>query len=311
MFKKEFYYLSFLLFVIVVLSCLGRLIEPFDILSHFRLHYIASSVFFIIISRLYKDKKMFRYGIGSFGINIVMIIWALSLVISTGETTKLKHHFYSGNVLSMNKNYKAVDNLSSSKFDHILLMETNHDWIRNLKALKQSHPYHTLHPRTDNFGISFFSKHPIKQEAREFQSKINPDMTFPYIWAEAKDFIFIGVHTIPPLRGWASVRNEQMQEIAGLIQSRPEKKFIVMGDFNDTLWSTNFQKFIKVSQLKPASLSLLPTWPAPLIFLGIKIDHALVKGFSNVRFYIEDSIGSDHLPISLEIYDDLTSASAL
>ena len=104
-----------------------------------------------------------------------------------------------------------------------------------------------------------------------------------------------------PLSQYATARNEQMEMLADRINAHPTRKFIVMGDFNDTIWSFSFQRFLKKSGLTPTGTGLLPTWPSFFLPVGIQIDHALVKGFDHTYFKIGGQNGSDHLPIMLSM----------
>ena len=78
---------------------------------------------------------------------------------------------------------------------------------------------------------------------------------------------------------------------------------MVVGDFNNSSFSTYFQKLTE-TDLKDSRLGfgLLPTWPANISFLQTTLDHILVS--ENIQVLdrtVGENIGSDHLPISVEI----------
>jgi endonuclease/exonuclease/phosphatase (EEP) superfamily protein YafD len=78
-----------------------------------------------------------------------------------------------------------------------------------------------------------------------------------------------------------------------------------MGDFNTTPWSVLMRQVLRESGLvnSQSGFGLQPTWPATLPnFLQIAIDHCLHSpSLITKHRTIGPNIGSDHLPIGLEL----------
>ncbi len=83
-------------------------------------------------------------------------------------------------------------------------------------------------------------------------------------------------------------------------QQQAGVQVLVIGDFNATPWSKNYQDFAKAAQLD-GLLKHRGTWPAYLpAFLRIPIDHALASPRLHISEKITgDSIGGDHLPVHI------------
>jgi endonuclease/exonuclease/phosphatase (EEP) superfamily protein YafD len=81
---------------------------------------------------------------------------------------------------------------------------------------------------------------------------------------------------------------------------------ICIGDLNTTMWSRYFRDFVEQSGLASVreGFGVLPTWPT---FMGpnwmmLPIDHCLVSAdIRVVTASVGDRIGSDHLPLIVEL----------
>lgn len=292
--------LSSVYLLTVIISFGGFFSLELDLLSHFRMHYFVGGLILLLLSCLLFHAKSLGMNLLGSILNLSMMALAIIPVQHNRETPMAQHQIYSANVLFGNENHALLEPLKQAPYDHILLLETGKKWQKEAQILKEDYPYVIEQPRNHGGGLLFFSKHKFKQEKQVFKSQKTP-VELPYIWAEFDDYIFIGLHAITPLSQFASARNEQMDMLATRINAHPNHKFIVMGDFNDTIWSFSFQRFLKKAGLTPTGTGLLPTWPASFLPAGIQIDHALVKGFNHTYFKIGSENGSDHLPIMLSV----------
>jgi endonuclease/exonuclease/phosphatase (EEP) superfamily protein YafD len=71
---------------------------------------------------------------------------------------------------------------------------------------------------------------------------------------------------------------------------------IVVGDLNATPLTPTFNDFLKIADM-PASRFYIPTFPSKLKWLGIPIDHILVRNIREKIIKALPSIGSDHRPL--------------
>jgi len=154
----------------------------------------------------------------------------------------------------------------------------------------------------------FYSRESFDGGIEVFQAPDISDFDMPYLWAEfSGDFplVLIGVHPPPPVDAEiTALRDAFLLDIAKKIKAAPDKRYILAGDFNDTLWSYNFRRFLKQTGMKNTVHSIHETWPAMFTgvkIFGLQIDHALVKGFDAATTTIGADIGSDHLPLVVHL----------
>ena len=78
---------------------------------------------------------------------------------------------------------------------------------------------------------------------------------------------------------------------------------VLAGDLNVTMWSPHYIDFIRTSGLTNArdGYGIGGTWPS-IPLLGLPIDHILTtKGSWIGDFRVHSGVGSDHLPVSVEL----------
>jgi len=115
----------------------------------------------------------------------------------------------------------------------------------------------------------------------------------------------IGVHLFVPYNHatWLA-QKRQAQRLASLARD-VTGSCVVTGDFNTTPWTARFQDILTDSGLRDSARGhcLQPTWPAFLPpFMRIPLDHALHSPDVHVvARRLGPSIGSDHLPVILDI----------
>jgi endonuclease/exonuclease/phosphatase (EEP) superfamily protein YafD len=89
-----------------------------------------------------------------------------------------------------------------------------------------------------------------------------------------------------------------------IIQSG-QNSLIVIGDFNSTPWHSDFRQLIKNSGLVNAQngFGIQTSWHGNFPFwLRIPIDHCLhSKSLRTIRYTVGSNIGSDHLPLLVEL----------
>lgn len=277
----------------------------FDLCTHFRLQYgIAMIICFLYF-------LFIRYKIG-------IAITAIALVINIGaiapyylpqqeilhNTTPLK--LLMANVNSSNTQYSLfLDLVRQANPDIIVIQEISEGWKKALTNLNSNWPQHKVIPRPDNFGIALYSKIPLEQlNVVPLGRSEVPAIEASFKLNNKKIQIF-AVHTLPPMSArYFDLRNGQMQEISQWIQQQQEP-CVLIGDLNCSMWSPYFEKLLQDSQLKNVrqGFGILPSWPAKTAMIRIPIDHCLVDHTFQVnKTYLGPFIGSDHLPLIVELF---------
>lgn len=159
--------------------------------------------------------------------------------------------------------------------------------------------------------MSLYSKYPFRSSAVEFWT----DHYVPVIRAQVEikgEIITIYcVHTLPPVSNdYLSARNKMLEKINKILNSaRKKENVIIAGDFNTTIFSPAYKKYIETRLLSHIIFDAIKytskiesTWNAfhPPIF-RITLEHILtVPPLCPRKTEIGNNIGSDHLPVFAE-----------
>ncbi len=290
----------------LVMGALGEYFWLFDLFSHFRLQYIAlltgAGMILLMIGR-------WRYG----GLSLLVVMalvmpilfkyyWQPSTVQTIPHTNSVS--LLSFNVLTSNHNKQAVvDYISDSKPDFAFAMETDSQWVAALKALEKQYPYSVYQPASNNFGLSFLSKHKIVDYRIE-RLEAGLATLIVYVEIHGTFLRIIGTHPVPPVGKLNSKqRDSQLSKVADLINEEPSIPTIIAGDLNTSIWSHAFKKLKARAKLNEPThgLGIQTTWKSNSILFAIPIDHVL--GNHLIRFLgkkVDATLGSDHNPLRVE-----------
>ncbi|SHI98108.1 Uncharacterized conserved protein YafD, endonuclease/exonuclease/phosphatase (EEP) superfamily [Mesonia phycicola] len=309
--KKKSCFAKLILLVSIVILALSLIPNIFanywftDILANFKFQYIIIAILLLVLVLVFIQKKIWSLTllIPSIIFNAYYILpyYLPSPQVSIVKPEQLK--VTSINLLSSNSEINLVEKYIKSENPEVLiLLEFTPQWQLNLQSTLAEYPYKKLVPRTDNFGIALISKKPITAEVQDLISTGKPSI-IAEVQVNQKKIDIIATHPFPPLGKLAfEARNKQMNY---LIKNRSafSDRLLILGDFNNSSFSNHFQQLIK-EDLKDSRLGfgLLPTWPANFSILQTTLDHCLVsKNITVINRSIGNNIGSDHLPISIEI----------
>lgn len=113
-----------------------------------------------------------------------------------------------------------------------------------------------------------------------------------------------GVHPRPPKPRQDTAERDAELVLVGREVRQQGKPTIVAGDLNDVAWSDTTALFQEVSGLLDPRVGrqLMPTFPAHLPLLRWPLDYVFVSpGFTLLRMERLGDVGSDHLPILVEL----------
>ncbi|MCB8932543.1 MAG: endonuclease/exonuclease/phosphatase family protein [Fimbriimonadaceae bacterium] len=290
--------------VATLLGYAGKWMWALDLLSAFRMHYLAI-LFGALVAVL--GTRRFRwaalYGLGCL-LNLVAVMPYYWPVKPTGNEKAETLRIVSLNVNTENDRYDLVEGFLRDRHpDFVLLMEIDVAWVRALEGLKGDYPYQLVEPRGDNFGIALLSRHPFLKGEVAFVGESGVPSVIAYSSVNGHAVTLVGTHPLPPLHAdTARLRNEQLAAIASRLRGETGPTLLV-GDLNMTPWSSAFDELAKSTGLRDSSLGrgVHPTWPAMRIWLGIPIDFCLVsKGVEIRDANVGSAVGSDHLPLVVD-----------
>lgn len=199
-----------------------------------------------------------------------------------------------------------LKNILLKQADIIMLVETDQNWLENLKEIEKNYPYRHYLPLNNTYGILIYSK--LEFYNAKFKYLVNDEIpsfhaTFKF---EGHQIKFYGLHPEPPFPSQSKDTVERDAEILMVGKKNGEEGgiTIVAGDLNDVSWSYTTKLFQKVSGMLDPRLGrgFFSTFHARKVWARWPLDHVFCsKDFNLVKMERLGYIGSDHFPIYLEL----------
>jgi len=288
-----------------------------ELLTHFRLQY-SLGLIVIVAGLIVLKKPLPAVLLGVFLLmNSVLIIpfylptnWratATNYALDTRQKIQYR-------VLFANINYgnhdldKLSDRVELENPDLLVTVETDQDKFALLTKQLAQYPHNFQISRGQRLGTAIWSKQPFVSDPEVVwdDSQTYPTVRFKLPASDSlQPLVVYAVHPPPPITPSAA---EARNQIFGLLANKIGQEvgpILVVGDFNATSWSPHFNQLIQDSRLSDTRVAkgLQPSWPTFLpSFLRIPIDHVLINELVQViNRQTLPSIGSDHLPVLVEI----------
>jgi len=205
-----------------------------------------------------------------------------------------------------NTTYEEVSELIKTQQPDILfLMETDQKWFAALQSVLEGFTTITKELKDNCYGCVFATRLTVIDVNIHY---VAGDDT-PSVHATLEDkagkiFIFRGIHPRPSFpRQTLKKRDAELRQTAKFAREKhvPE---IIMGDFNDVIWSRNSVKFKKIGQyLDPqVGRGCIKSFHAKFRFLRFPLDQLYVtKGVDLIVLERGPFIGSDHFPMIVKM----------
>lgn len=192
--------------------------------------------------------------------------------------------------------------------DIVGLLEVDERWLRGVAPVVAQFAGRLEQPRGDNFGVALYTRAPLVGSIEELGSSL-PSVVGS-VTLRGASFSVVLIHPVPPVSaGNLAEQREALDTVASRARAMPEP-VIVMGDFNATPWSGLYRRFLSDSGLcdSRAGFGIQASFPTASTVLRIPIDHLLAScsiGIADRR--VERDVGSDHLPIVVDLVIPRTS----
>jgi endonuclease/exonuclease/phosphatase (EEP) superfamily protein YafD len=209
----------------------------------------------------------------------------------------------------------AIDYLERLNADLVSVLEVTPSTLAQLQAGLKHYQLVAAEPRSNSHGSAWFiatnpsqtirligsqiihlpaaSARPILETTVQIHRRKIVLLCFHAIRPQSQDRLAYQVEEFAALSRWSQAKIAQQQAL------------IVVGDFNDTPWSTRFRQLLAESglQLAKPSWGVHPTWPTGLPeFLRIPIDHGLLSpNLAAHKYQVGQAINSDHAPIVMDL----------
>lgn len=294
--------LAFLFGTAAVLSIAafgGRWIWQLDLLTHFRLHYVA--VLGIGAAALLFTNHRWATVLVA-GALVVNVVAVAPLFIPAGGDSP---HGASLRVLSFNVKGFATDPepvlefLRATDAEVVFLHEANIEWEEHLDDAGL--PFQLAFPRREGsiFGTAVLYRSAVDARGLVLgpDQRVAIEVTLDHDGTRVK---LLGIHAYAPVsKFYSDTRDRQFSDVEAWAQNAGMPA-IVVGDFNATQWSHAFPDDGLLNTARGEGFQ--PTWPASLEPLGIPIDNAVVtKEWVTVRRWLGPDLGSDHYPLFLDL----------
>lgn len=277
-----------------------------DLAPHFRVHYLVLGASVLLLAALVRNRHAIVLAAIVVAWNASQV-WALSgsfrsidpLTAAPGAS---EFRVVAANVFFANKDYPRMrDWVRAEQADLAVFVEVTPDWQAQLAQLDEySESYYDT--RQGTRGTLILSKWPMAP-ARALDSRTDRAATTRMtVQLPGAALQLIGVHASWPVtaRRWQD-RNREFAALAKAT-ARSDAAWILIGDFNSTLFSPHLAAMLERGRLHSAAgRGWRPTWPSWLGVAGIPIDHAFVSERVFVQqLRVGPRLGSDHRPIVLD-----------
>lgn len=281
---------------------LGSLFWLLDLLAHFRVQYLLGALITATVLWFLGSRRFAAMAMTAAGINLALILpfYYASETPAPGEKP------WTAMLLNVNTHSgspaRVAALLEERDPDFLVLEEVDSRWIEALSEATARYPFRVVSPRSDNFGIAFFSKFPLSEEEIVDLGEAEVPSILATVVSDRGTFQVCATHPLPPIGSdYAGMRDEQLALLPEVLS--PTLPVLLVGDLNTTPWGHAFRRLRKTSGLldSASGRGIQPSWPTGNPLLRIPIDHALHS--AEIRIHDRRTgpkAGSDHFPLLLE-----------
>ena len=285
-------------------GCLGRRGWIGELCAHFRLQYAAG----LVVLGIASAALGWWPGACLAGAAALLNLWRVPSLYAirrspsaSGPTVRVLF----ANVLHSNhRPARLLDLLKAHAPDIVILAEFSPTWLPALSSLSPAYPVSTFHTYRTSYTIGLMSRVPVDDLRIVHPGPQGLPTLVGCAHVGARRLTIIGTHPLSPTTPRrARLRDEQLRTLARLAAAEPGPVLLI-GDLNTTSWSPIFGDVLRAGGLRDSreGFGLQTTWPAPLRWCGLSIDHGLVSpGVTVRRREVGPWIGSDHFPILLDL----------
>lgn len=288
-------------------SLFGRSHWLLELLTHFRMHFVIGGIVLLFIALARRGYGFALLAAAVAAANLSPMIPYILPGPVEAEASQFEVRIMSANVHFRNSGYAALRAaIERENPDIVGLQEVNGTWVEELSAIRPEYPFTVLRPEGGAYGLALFSRVPLREmeSSPYIENGVQTAITVELELQNVPVTMMV-VHLMAPgTAAKADLRNTQLGKIAEMIAADRNDEQILVGDLNVTPWSPYYLTLESEAGLVNAARGhgYRPTWPAGLGFLKIPIDHCLLsKGLRVRRFHRGAEIGSDHVPIVVDI----------
>jgi endonuclease/exonuclease/phosphatase (EEP) superfamily protein YafD len=288
---------------------------PFELFHHFVLHYLLLTVPLMVLCLFLRAKKeaaLFSALFILFGISLWGAYGAPR--VSQDRTPKPSNNhqeltLISHNIKDSNKHHQKLGLWLQSQPADVVLLQEVPSRIAAWYKEERFYPYQLEvydpalnHPNfPDDKAIVILSKYIISEELEFKPSKDSRPVPLVRIDVPDAQGPWIAViDALEPKTAQQLGRRDQLLLKSAKKIGEQNGLVVVAGDFNATPLTPIFREFLKTADLS-APKFYSPTFPSKFKWLGIPIDHILVRNIEVKSIEALPAIGSDHRPLKAQL----------
>jgi endonuclease/exonuclease/phosphatase (EEP) superfamily protein YafD len=227
----------------------------------------------------------------------------MKAVAGAQQQNQLK--IFTANVYQYNDQHnKVLQQIKDENPDIIMLLETDSVWAKAMAGLKKDYPNTLLEPRSNTYGMLFYSRLDITEGAIKYLVEEDvPSLEATIRLPSGKLVKAFGLHPKPPVPTedtHSTAKDKEIMKIA--FKAKNEKlPVIVMGDLNDVAWSYVTELFRKTSGLLDPrrGRGFYSTFSAKHWYMRFPLDYVFCSShFGLVELKRLNHNGSDHFAMS-------------
>jgi endonuclease/exonuclease/phosphatase (EEP) superfamily protein YafD len=282
----------------------ARIWWRFELLSHFRLQFVALALIALVLAMRHWRRVPFWLAAAVVALNARPLLPYLPGLTTAHEAAGPELDVLTANLYWGNRNVDDILTLLQTPRppDLVSLVELTPQVDAALQALESEYPYRFTLPARGAFGIGILSRYPLVDPTiRPLLGRPAIDSLVELPWGRVR---FIAVHLMPPMeRDAAERRNRQLEALVAIVAEHREP-VILCGDFNLSSYSPFFTRFADASALRDTRWrrGFDYSWPSFMPLLGIPIDHCLIRGPLETKAVDRlEPNGSDHYPVRVRL----------
>lgn len=277
-----------------------------DLLDHLQSYYLLwFAITPLLAMKYFKDKKLALLSGFFLAVSLPVTFFPLKNIatFSYGKSEGSSVRIVSMNIFYGNNSYHDIESMLLEESPDILaIAELTPEQHKIMGAFLESHfPYRFVKSMDGPAGLALYSRFPISNARFLDPAKDGFGSIAASMLINDKNYNLFVVHPVPPIpQGGFENRNMVFRDLPLKLVDKSADN-IVLGDFNNTLWSPYFQALMQSLDVK-VNLLTSATWPALPFIPQIGIDHILIPQsarFISIRRGAD--IGSDHYPLVADI----------
>ncbi len=295
--------------LVSVASFLGAHWWGFEVLSHFRPHFvIAGALLAVVLSMRPRAVPALIAGALA-GIHLVPVL--PYYVESPAPAARPGPGAPAGlRLAALNLRNGAADRTRVSRLlldyrpDIVAITEVPEPPLEMFADLRDAYPHRAGSPVPGTYELLLMSRHPIQAIGWHYPAGSGLPVLEASVCPPDGCIAVIALHAIWPFARGGVDQAAMLAAVARRASARRDGRVIVIGDLNATPYSHAFTGLLRAGRLVDAARGhrRRPTWLTRVPLFGLAIDHVLLgTAFLARDARVMRGIGADHFPLLVDV----------